>query len=105
MQKSNQELIQEISNKIADLKKEMEYFKNCRISECEFEKGEKVKVYRTGDYFKEEKEPIYEGNGFIDGIKVDDNGDLFFIIKKEKKDGTKSSFSYSEWYNYKIEKL
>lgn len=105
MQKSNQELIQEISNKIADLKKEMEYLKTCRLSECEFEKGEKVKVFKMPSSWSKEKEPIFQGEGFINGIFVNENGDFDYNIKKVKKDGTASAHGFWNGYNYKVEKI
>ena len=105
MQKSNQELIQEISNKIADLKKEMEYLKICRLSECEFEKGEKVKVFKIPSTWEKNKEPVYEGEGFIERISVKDNGDFSYSLKKVKKDGTASQHNFFYLYEYKVEKL
>ena len=105
MQKSNQELIQETSNKIADLKKEMEYFKTCRLSECVFEKGEKVKVFKVPSSWSKEKEPIFQGEGFINGISVNEKGDFNYNLKKVKKDGTASAHGFFSYYEYKVEKI
>lgn len=105
MKKSNQELIQEISNKIADLKKEKEYLKMCRLSECEFEKGEKVKVLKMPSSWSKDKEPIFQGEGFINRIFVNENGDFDYNIKKVKKDGTASAYGFYIYYEYKIEKI
>ncbi len=105
MQKSNQELIQEISNKIEDLKKEMENLKICRISECEFQEGEKVKVFKIPYIWANNKEPIFEGEGFIERISVKNNGDFYYSLKKVKKDGTASAHGFWNGYDYKVEKI
>jgi hypothetical protein len=104
--KTNQETIQEFTEKIKEIKALREEIKKERLLECEFEIGEKVNVYSKIGFRYSVDDRLFVGQGFIKGINVDDEGEFFYKLKKAKKDGTESSFGFGYyWGNFIIEKL
>lgn len=103
--KTKQEEIQELTAKIEELKKQRFEATKERLKECEFEIGEKVNVYsKIGFRYKDNAEKAFEGKGFVKGIDVDNEGEFVYTLKKEKKDGTESSFGFG-WISLIIEKI
>lgn len=103
--KTNQETIKELTEKINEVKELREQVKQERLSECEFKIGEKVNVYSKIVFrYKGNSEKVFEGKGFVKAIGVDDDGEFIYTLKKEKKDGTESSFGFG-WISLIIEKI
>lgn len=99
----NKELIEQIkavTSQISDLDKTRNELQETLKNQCGFSIGEKVKVFERID-----QQQIERGFGYVKKISVNSQGEIKFVLFKEKKDGQPSSNVFSKNDRYIIEKI